>query len=321
MMQKTADSHTAGTATATALAPEPAQSDGEFFDAAEIIEESPVEVQGNKVLSSALERIKSSREKYHIENNGFATAAPRLEKRDRPQHVAVPKLKPKPKTSEKSSLNFPAKPDYTPNVDLYDTSELNPDFVPAKVSSSFGKVTVRTSAAVRDLEEADAVREAEPTREAKPATRPEVDEQVETTAAYEDDRAGFAFRFNAGLFDLLTASFVSMILLAPFTLLGGNWFTIAGLFAFLATCSIVNFIYLTTTIGMFGKSFGMHLFDLEMIDAEGDEYPTLHQAAVSSSVFLLSMALGGAGFLTCLFDEEGRAIHDIVSNTLVVKEI
>ncbi len=65
----------------------------------------------------------------------------------------------------------------------------------------------------------------------------------------------------------------------------------------------------------------MHLFSLEMIDADAEEYPTLHQAAVSSSVFLLSLAFGGAGFVTCLFDEDGRAIHDLVSNTLVVKEL
>jgi uncharacterized RDD family membrane protein YckC len=104
-------------------------------------------------------------------------------------------------------------------------------------------------------------------------------------------------------------------------LLGGNWFTVAGFFAFLATCSFVMFIYLTTTIGVFGKTFGMHLFSLEIVDYYDDEYPTFHQAAVSSSIYLLSVAFFGLGFVTSLFDQDRRAIHDLVSGTLIVKEI
>jgi uncharacterized RDD family membrane protein YckC len=80
------------------------------------------------------------------------------------------------------------------------------------------------------------------------------------------------------------------------------------------------FVYLTTAIGMFGRSFGMRLFSLELIDIEENEYPTFHQAAVSSSVYLLSLVFGGIGFLTMLFNEEKRAVHDIVSGTIVVKE-
>ncbi len=69
-----------------------------------------------------------------------------------------------------------------------------------------------------------------------------------------------------------------------------------------------------------GKSFGMRLFSLELIDIEGEEYPTLHQAAVSSAVYLLSLAFGGVGFLTLAFNDEKRAVHDLVSGTIVVKE-
>ncbi len=127
-------------------------------------------------------------------------------------------------------------------------------------------------------------------------------------------------RFNAGLFDLIIGSFSSLLLLSPFMLLGGNWISTAGFFAFVATCAIVMFIYLTTTIGLYGKTFGMRLFSLEVVDLEGEDYPTLHQAAVSSSVYLLSLALGGIGFLTLPFNEDRRAVHDLVSGTIVVKE-
>lgn len=77
---------------------------------------------------------------------------------------------------------------------------------------------------------------------------------------------------------------------------------------------------MTTAIGLFGRTFGMRLFSLEVVDIEGESYPTLHQAAVSSSLYLLSLGLGGLGFLTLLTNPEKRAVHDLVSGTIVVKE-
>ncbi len=136
-----------------------------------------------------------------------------------------------------------------------------------------------------------------------------------------DDIPPFSMRFNSGLFDLLIGGFLSFVLLSPFMLMGGQWFTIEGFFGFLATCTIVMFIYLTTSIGLLGKTLGMMLFQLEVVDIEDNDYPSFHQAAVSSSVYLLSLALGGLGFLTIRFNSEKRAAHDLVSNTIVVKEI
>jgi uncharacterized RDD family membrane protein YckC len=65
----------------------------------------------------------------------------------------------------------------------------------------------------------------------------------------------------------------------------------------------------------------MSLFSLEMIDAEENAYPTLHQAAVSASVYLLSMAMGGIGFIPVLFNEERRAAHDLLSGTILIREV
>jgi uncharacterized RDD family membrane protein YckC len=119
---------------------------------------------------------------------------------------------------------------------------------------------------------------------------------------------------------LLIGSFLSLILLSPFMMLNGRFFSWEGFIAFLATFTIVMFIYLTTTIGFLGRTFGMRIFSLEIVDIDENEYPTLHQAAVSSSVYLLSLAFGGIGFLTMLLNTEKRAAHDLLSKTIVVKE-
>lgn len=141
----------------------------------------------------------------------------------------------------------------------------------------------------------------------------EVEDEIE-------DLAPFSMRFNAGLFDLIIGVFASLLVLSPIALTGGSWFTAAGILTFAATCAIILFLYMTVSVGFFGKTLGMRLFSLELVDAEENEYPTIHQAAVSSSLYLLSMALGGLGFVSMFFNEEKRAVHDLLSGTIIVRE-
>lgn len=147
--------------------------------------------------------------------------------------------------------------------------------------------------------------------------------EVEEFDQFDDDiedLAPFSMRFNAGVFDLIIGAFLSMILLSPIVLTGGNWFSLAGMLTFAGTCAFVLFVYMTACIGFFGKTLGMRLFSLELVDAEENEHPTLHQAAVNSSLFIISLVLGGAGFVTVFFNEEKRAVHDLLSGTIIVRE-
>lgn len=210
---------------------------------------------------------------------------------------------------------------------LENGSNHEPDNVPARRP---GEVSIKEILERQDLivEESDIeyarlippAQKADPDPPATGETEPAAESPDAVEEQEIEDIAPFALRFNAGLFDLLIGSFLSLFLLAPFMLLGGNWFTLSGLLAFLATCSIVMFIYLTTAVGLFGRTFGMRLFALEVIDIEGESYPTMHQAAVSSSVYLLSLGLGGIGFVTLFFNPEKRAVHDLVSGTIVIRE-
>jgi len=135
-----------------------------------------------------------------------------------------------------------------------------------------------------------------------------------------EDLAPFSMRFNAGIFDVIIGVFASMVILSPFALAGGEWFSTAGILTFTATLAIVLFLYMTSSVGFFGKTLGMWLFSLELVDAEENEYPTLHQAAVSSSIYILSLILGGLGFITVFFNQEKRAAHDLLSGTIIVRQ-
>ncbi len=270
---------------------------------------------GNPKLASALERIKNSRQKFLVEEETTVAPAPAPAKaiKNYPFYIAS-------KTNEadvKATVNATVKPKLATSLRT-ETKDLDTNKLPtlpttAKIATSFeNNPAVFAGEEIKVKERKKIENKFVEIEEIVQTEEPEIEEN--------DDCAPFAMRFNAGLFDLIIGSFLSLILLAPFILMSEGWGSFAGIFAFLATCAVVMFVYLTTTVSMYGKTLGMRLFSLELIDIEGEDYPALHQAAVSSAVYLLSLAFGGIGFLTLPFNEEKRAVHDLVSGTIVVKE-
>lgn len=299
----------------------------------EYIEETIEEplLHENLKVQNALKRIQQSREKFLVVENEIAveTMPEVAPKKDFPYYIASRSSEVvESKTEVKTPEYTIAKPKLISSIPAEnfkrDTNKLPPLPKPAKIATSFSrKIEAEIIDDIPPLPTDVIVEETVETISAITITPQRTDdfaEAEEIEIIENEDVAPFAMRFNAGLFDLIIGGFTSLILLAPFVLLGGNWFTTAGLFAFLATCSIVMFIYMTTAVGMFGRTFGMKMFALEIIDIEENDYPTFHQAAVSAAVYLLSLALGGTGFLTVLFTDDKRAVHDIVSGTLMVKD-
>lgn len=151
---------------------------------------------------------------------------------------------------------------------------------------------------------------------------PVVADEIADEEVYDEieDLAPVSMRFGAGLFDLIVVLFVSFLALSPLAFSRSDWFATTSLLVAAGTTMLVMFIYMTVCLGFFGKTMGMRLFSLELVDAVENEYPTLKQAAVNTSVFIFSLGLGGAGFLTIFFNEERRAVHDLLSGTILVRE-
>jgi len=152
----------------------------------------------------------------------------------------------------------------------------------------------------------------------------EADETEATANEFEDeeleDLAPLSMRVNAALFDLIVGIVATLILMSPFVLSGGEWVSLSGGLLFAGALAVVLFLYTTFSVAFVGKTLGMRLFSLEVVDIEENEYPTMQQAAVSSSVFLLSIAFAGLGFVPMFFNPERRAAHDLASGTIVVRE-
>ncbi|HMT09751.1 MAG TPA: RDD family protein [Pyrinomonadaceae bacterium] len=149
-----------------------------------------------------------------------------------------------------------------------------------------------------------------------------IEPEIEVEEEYDEieDLAPIGMRFGSGLFDMIIAVAASMLLLSPFAITSGNWAGLSGLLILTATAAMVSFVYLTLSIGLYGRSIGMRLFSLEIVDAERNVYPTMKQAAANSAIYLISAVFGGAGFLTVFFNDENRAAHDLLSGTIVVRE-
>lgn len=145
--------------------------------------------------------------------------------------------------------------------------------------------------------------------------------QVEAEDEAIDDLAPISMRFGAGLFDVIIGAFGALLMISPLAFSStGDWFTASGLLLFAAAWGLFLFLYMTASLGFVGKTLGMRLFSLELIDSVENEYPTIRQAAVNSAVFILAMPLAGAAFIPAFFNEEQRALHDLMSGTILVKE-
>lgn len=296
---------------------------------AEVFEESAPVTNANPKLANALRRIEESRKRFLPEEITESAAPPKAQAvatKNYPFYIATKNAEVMPKPAEtKPPASVPVAPKFEdlPVIEKiekkeFDTNKLKPLPNSAIISTNLEKVSGDLPKIVEETKDAPLIKISRVVSDEDEILELEETELVEEEE--NEDLAPFAMRFNAGLFDLIIGAFTSLILLAPFMLSGGNWFSLAGFFAFLVTCAIVMFVYLTTAVGMFGKSAGMKIFSLETIDIEENDYPTFHQAAVSSSVYLVSLALGGIGFLPALFNSERRTAPDLLSGTIIVKE-
>lgn len=266
-------------------------------------------------VAAAMRRIEESRKTFQgIEAQGIKAgpATPVTNAPARPFEVVMPNANAGPAIAPTRTV--PQRPRLVaspPPVEKRDTNKLPPI-----------ETVIIDKPAEKRNEETPSVEAVEINRIRIRAEAPEVsvETRVDDLTDEIEDLAPFSMRFSAGLFDLIIGGFASFLLLSPLAFATADWFTTASLLTVAGTFAVFMFLYMTICLGFFGKTMGMRLFSLELVDAVENEYPTLQQAAVNSCIFLVSLAFAGAGFLTVFFNEERRALHDLLSGTILVRE-
>ena len=126
-------------------------------------------------------------------------------------------------------------------------------------------------------------------------------------------------RLAAAFVDLLAVAFFSLPFAAILEMQNANWHDhrVAGTMGGIVT--VVMFIYLTVSIALTGRTFGLRLFSLRAIDVKTGLIPTGKQSASRAFLFILSLATLGIGFCYALVNSERQAAHDRLSRTAIVR--
>ena len=283
----------------------------------EYIEDEQPSRHQNPKVANALKRIEESRRAFSnqpVPEQSLQIGKPPAAPRNFPFNVVAKSNEQPPRPAgQKATVNPSPKPMLVSPLKIekkgFDTNKLPALTKPGAPARTF--IPAAEAPTAQNAEPALSVAESILENEA-------VEVEVETDEI--DDLAPISMRLNAGLFDMIIGVFAGLILLSPFILSGGSWLSLSGFFAIAAAVAIVTFLYLTVSVAFYGRTVGMRLFSLELVDVEENAYPTLHQAAVNSAVFLLSLTFAGVGFLPMFFNEERRAAHDILSGTILIRE-
>ena len=146
-------------------------------------------------------------------------------------------------------------------------------------------------------------------------------DSVPTAVRVEDVRhvrAPSLSRFVAASIDL----FVVMLLWSPFAgaveLASLNWQNLRVVITGGVIYLIVGFLYLTVSIALTGRTLGMRLFSLRVVDDRTGLIPTGSQSAGRGVIYLASLLTLGIGPLCALLDSDRRTIHDRLTRTAVV---
>jgi hypothetical protein len=131
-------------------------------------------------------------------------------------------------------------------------------------------------------------------------------------------RASMPRRLFCAVLDLI----ISVLLCSPIIVamkMTSNDFHDVRIVAFSAGVLIVmTFIYLTLSVALTGRTWGMRSLSLRVIDSRTGLIPTGSQSAGRAFVYLISLCTVGLGILYALLSREGFTVHDRLTRTEVI---
>jgi uncharacterized RDD family membrane protein YckC len=242
----------------------------------------------NPIVSKALERLERARHADHVSGGYTATAAapalsPEVEVAPEPEPIEPESMEPKiPETKHKLTVVAPAKPVAEP-----------PARKPIRViSENVDDVALSYLESCLSMPAIDS-----PSR----------------------NYAGLMRRTIAGFFDLLLVAMMISPVAALIEFTDGNWSDprVIGLMSGVA--AVAMFAYHTISIALTGRTLAMRMFSMRTIDIRTNLIPTGGQSLKRAFGYIFSLIPLGLGLLYALIDPDGRAIHDRVSKTAVVR--
>ncbi|MEP6570219.1 MAG: RDD family protein [Acidobacteriota bacterium] len=126
-------------------------------------------------------------------------------------------------------------------------------------------------------------------------------------------------RILSALTDLVVVALISSPFLALIELTKLEWRNPRVIGFAVATFLVAGFLYLTVSVAFTGRTIGMKLLSLRVVDARTGLIPTGSQSAGRSLVYLLSLASAGVALLYTFINSEKQTAHDRFTRTSVIR--
>ncbi|MEP6913316.1 MAG: RDD family protein [bacterium] len=135
----------------------------------------------------------------------------------------------------------------------------------------------------------------------------------------EKRSAPILFRFVSGIMDIVVVCLLSSPAVVLARMAGLKWQDSRTLLFAAGTFIVMGFVYLTISTAFTGRTLGMKLFSLRVVDARTGLIPTGGQSAARALVYMLTLASAGLALLYTFVDRERRTAHDHFTRTAVVR--
>jgi uncharacterized RDD family membrane protein YckC len=126
-------------------------------------------------------------------------------------------------------------------------------------------------------------------------------------------------RMLSAILDLVFVSLLSSPVVALVKLTDLKWQDSRTIGFAIGTYIVMGFLYLTIATAFTGRTLGMKLFSLRVVDARTGLIPTGGQSMARAVLYLLSLASAGIALIYTLLDSEKYAAHDRITRTAVVR--
>jgi uncharacterized RDD family membrane protein YckC len=126
-------------------------------------------------------------------------------------------------------------------------------------------------------------------------------------------------RMFGALVDLVMVGVLAAPFLALTELTGFQWQNPRVIGLAVGTIVVIGFLYLTISVAFTGRTVGMKLCSLRVVDARTGLIPTGSQSAGRSLLYLLSLAGVGLALLYAFLNDESQTVHDRCTRTAVIR--
>ena len=146
-------------------------------------------------------------------------------------------------------------------------------------------------------------------------------DSVRVAAPFETskhERASILSRLVSAFVDLIVVSALCAPFAAALELINADWNSLRVWFIAAAIFCIVGFLYFTISTALTGRTVGLRLLSLRVVDARTGLIPTGTQAAGRALIYLASLLILGVTSIIALLNPDRLTAHDRITRTAVV---